>query len=140
MGAETQFRYIVSKNLHRRHLSPGQRALAAAKAIDFYEELAKERQRAAGRFDGRNEDGTPRLQVPEPGPEAENDNYGDSRDQVGQLFDVSGRSVSRAKTILDHGTDKEIEAVEKGEVGLKPIEEKIRERLKGRGTADDQSD
>jgi len=41
-------KYVTSKNLHRRHLSAGQRSLAAAKSINFYRDQAKERQKQAG--------------------------------------------------------------------------------------------
>ena len=68
------------------------------------------------------------------------DDFGKSRDQVGKLFDVSGRSVQAAKTVLEHGTPEEIQSVETGEAALTPTEQRIRERLKGRGAADDQSD
>jgi hypothetical protein len=51
--------YFIRK--YRRHLTAGQRSMAAAKALDFHIEAARERQRAAGRFDGKNEDNTPKL-------------------------------------------------------------------------------
>ncbi len=51
------------KNIYRRHLTTSQRAMVAANAIEFHVAAAKERQREAGRFDGKNEDGTPKLQV-----------------------------------------------------------------------------
>lgn len=51
-----------------------------------------------------------------------------ARDQVGKLFDVSGRSVQAAKTVLEHGTEEEIKSVESGEAALTPTEQKIRER------------
>jgi len=56
--------------------------MAAGEAIYYWAKEAKERQRAAGRFDGRNEDGTPRLQVVEAVPQSEN---GDLRDEYIRL-------------------------------------------------------
>jgi hypothetical protein len=39
--------FVVSKNLHRRHLTEGQRAMVAAKLVLLFEEEARRRQRAA---------------------------------------------------------------------------------------------
>src|SRR5262245_63591014 len=39
---------VVSKNLHRRHLTSAQLALCAARAREFYDLQAKERMRDAG--------------------------------------------------------------------------------------------
>ena len=59
---------------------------------------------------------------------------GRSGDQAGKAFGVSGRSVDRAKYILDHGTTLEKESLEKGKEKLKPLEAKVRERVKNTPT------
>jgi len=138
-GGSDPVTYVVSNNIHRRHLSPGQRAIAAAKAINFWADEAKERQVNAGKEYGRGIE-----KVVEPLPQAiekEDDNEeakdvgddndcGKARDLAGQQFGVSGRSVSSAKFILEHGTDEEIKSIESGKSPLKPVEEKVRERIK----------
>lgn len=45
--------FVMSMNLHRRHLKPGQRAAVGAKLLPLKETEAKERQREAGRRHGR---------------------------------------------------------------------------------------
>lgn len=122
--------YVVSKNIHRRQLTPAQRAVCAAKAISYHAEAAKERQRAAG---GDRKSEEYRKSLVEPVPQAVNEpekpnEETKAREQAGKTFDVSGRSVAGAKYVLEHGTKEEVEALEKGEKPLKPIENKVRER------------
>ena len=47
-GGMDPVEYVVSKNIHRRQLTPTQRATAAAKALNYHSDRAKERQREAG--------------------------------------------------------------------------------------------
>jgi protein gp37 len=113
-GGSDPITYVVSNNIHRRHLSPGQRAIAAAKAINFWAEEAKERQEAGVKIDD--------LSAPV--------RQGRAADQAGEAFGVSGRSVSSAKYILDHGTEEEVTALSSGNAAIKPLEAKVRERVK----------
>ena len=132
-GGMDPVEYVVSKNIHRRHLTPGQRALSAAKAIDYHAEKAKERQRAGGGDHGNQYTGG-KVAVKETFPEAANPNQ-QSRDEAGKLFNVSGRSVSDAKYVLEHGTNEEKKAVESGTTALKPVEKQVRERVNARPKA-----
>ena len=47
-GGSDPIEYVISQNIHRRHLTAGQRSIVAAKAMNFHIEAARERQRVAG--------------------------------------------------------------------------------------------
>jgi len=82
--------FVVSLNLHRRHLTPGQRAMVAADVLPLKEAEARERQEAT-RFGGGNISTTM--------------NKGKARDQAGALVGVNGRYVSEAKRIQEVAPD-----------------------------------
>src|SRR6056297_1388645 len=105
-GGMDPVEYVVSKNIHRRQLTPAQRATAAAKVIGYHAGEAKKKQQAAG-GDTRNK--AELTAVSEPVHEPEN-KHTRADTQAGKLFDVSGRSVAGAKYILDHGTEDEKQA------------------------------
>jgi hypothetical protein len=90
--------FVVSKNLHRRHLNPSQVALIAAEIAD------------AKRGGYRRENERIEISVH---PEM-------TADQAGALMGVSGPMVKRAKTLLKHGTAEEIDAVRQGKGWLRP--------------------
>jgi polyhydroxyalkanoate synthesis regulator phasin len=83
--------YVLSKNLHRRHLTQSQRAMCAA-------EVAKLRRGDVGR--GRPLDGSPDLSI----------------DDAAKAFSVSAPSVKRAKHVADKGDKATGEAVKAGEI------------------------
>lgn len=126
-GGMDPVEYVVSKNIHRRQLTPGQRAVAAAKAMDYHVAEAKERQ-------GKRND--LKTNIVETVPQCdETEKDGKARDAAGRLFNVSGRSVSSAKTILEHGTDEEKQSLESGKSPIKPLEKQVRERIKNKPSA-----
>ena len=129
--------------------------MVAAKALEYHLAEAKERQRASGRFAGKEPDGTPKiaeLQVPAPVQEPEQaalpgmavpapvqeaaqaKHEREATAKAGKAAGVSGRSVASAKYILDHGTEEEIKSVESGKAGLKPVEQQVRARVRRKGT------
>lgn len=76
-------------NLHRRQLTPSQRSMVAAKFRKYYDDQAKERQRAAGGDHSKKA-------VVEKLPQAK------ARDAAGKDFGVSGKSVGvSGKSIRD---------------------------------------
>lgn len=53
----------MGENLHRRHLTVGQKAALACDIEKLYAVEAKQKQIEAGRFEGKNPDGTPKLKL-----------------------------------------------------------------------------
>jgi len=91
--------YVISKNLHRRHLNAGQRAMIAAK-------IAK---RPFG------DQGGTEISIP-------------TIKQAADLLNVNPATVHYAKVVQKEGTPEEIEAVEKGEAAVSTMAKKIRQR------------
>ncbi len=101
--------YVLSLNLHRRHLNPSQLSMVAARAREFYDREAKERMREGGRKGGESK-GKENL----PSPSRENQ----ARDQAGKAVGVSGRSVDYATKVLTHGTPELAKAVDDGRMAV----------------------
>lgn len=113
-GVEPRFRtwdgegslvgYVVSLNLHRRHLSDSQRAMVGARIRPMFEEEARARMLAGKPTD-------PRANLPE-------GDAGRSREQAAAAVQVSPRSVEHASKVLRDGATELVEAVERGEVAV----------------------
>ncbi len=82
--------FVISKNLKRRHLNEGQRAMVAARLATL-----RDGQRQVGQL----------AHVP-------------TQEQASELLNVSQRSIKRARVVLDHGTDELRHAVDRGEVSV----------------------
>lgn len=89
--------YAISKNLHRRHLEPGQRAAIAAEALPMYEAEAKERMLAG--------------KAPDP---SEILRGGKASEQASEQFDVSSRYIEDAKRFKERSPEV-FERVKSGE-------------------------
>ena len=92
--------YVLSLNLHRRHLTPSQASMCAARARELYEQQAKERQ-------GKRND------IKENFPEGQQ-----ARDAAGKAFGVSGKSVDFAKKVIDKGIPELAKAVDEGRMAV----------------------
>lgn len=102
---------IVSENIRRRHLSPGQLAMLAADLEPMY----------AMPMGPKNSRGS--IESVAPGPQTK------ARDLAGAAVGASGRSTSRAKFVQEAAPDLAAR-VRAGEIDLKPAEKEARARLR----------
>jgi len=99
--------YVLSLNLHRRHLSSAQSAMCAARAMEIYERQAKERQQVRkGDQAGASPANLPDLAK------------GDARDKAGKAFGVSGKSVDHATRVIEKGIPELAKAVDEGRMAV----------------------
>jgi len=99
--------YVLSLNLHRRHLTPSQASMCAGRARDIYEREAKERQKVRkGEQAGASVENLPQL------------DSGKARDAAGKAFGVSGKSVDHAKRVLEKGIPELAKAVDSGRIAV----------------------
>lgn len=109
-------RYVLIKNLDRRHLSVQERAMIAATALGEFEKQAKLRQRKAGGAQNavksaKSAYGKKNVSATE--------NHGKSAvDEAGKEFGVSGSSVKKAKCIVEGGSPKVCAAVKEKKLSL----------------------
>ena len=94
--------YVLSLNLHRRHLTPSQASMCSARAREIYEQQAKERQK----LDNLNRENLPDSEK------------GRARDAAGKAFGVSGKSVDFAKKVIDKGIPGLAKAVDEGRMAV----------------------
>src|SRR5215467_15089412 len=104
--------FVVSKNLHRRHLTESQRALVAARLKPLFEEEARQRQVAAL----KRGDKTP---VPENSREREKrGKNGESAQQAAALLNISDYSVRAADRVKKHGAPQLVDALAAGKISV----------------------
>lgn len=110
-GAGTIEAFVVSKNLHRRHLNESQRAMIAAKLATL-RHGSNQHRREEGSIDPSSS-ATPAAPVIA---------------EAARLLNVSGASVKRARVVLDKGTKEEIKSVEEGAAAVSSVARAIKEK------------
>lgn len=108
-GNGSLVQFVVSLNLHRRHLNESQRSMIAARIKPMFEAEAKERQRQAGQEYGRGPEKV-KANLPEPIESRQ------ARDDAAKAVNVSPRSVQSADKVLKQGTPELIQAVDRGNI------------------------
>ncbi|HWQ74509.1 MAG TPA: ParB/RepB/Spo0J family partition protein [Syntrophomonas sp.] len=98
--------FVISLNLHRRHLNESQRSIIAARIKPMFEEAAKKRQQS-GLVQNRSTVSANLQKREEPVHSAE---------QAAKLLNVSTRSAESGSRVLEHGTPELVQAVETGEI------------------------
>jgi len=100
--------YVLSKNLHRRHMTPSQLSMVGDKARAIYDKEAKERQKEHG--------GTAPGKIT--GGKVTISDFGKARDAVGKAVGVSGSLIDRAAKVREKGTPELAKAVEEGRMSV----------------------
>jgi len=108
--------FIVSRNLHRRHLTSSQRAVIALNVLPLLEQEAKERQ--GTRTDLAN--------IPELFPECDR---GESRDHAAVMFQTNPRYISDAARIEEQAPEL-LELIKVGEITIPQANREMTKRNK----------
>jgi len=98
------FKWVISTNLHRRHLTESQRAMVSGRMANL-----KNGQVGNGRKVAPSKDGATTVS------------------EAAAILNVSTKSVERAKSVIDKGSQALIEAVESGSVPVSLAEKLVKE-------------
>lgn len=109
---EDKLAFVVSCNIHRRHLTTSQRASVAAKLMPIYEAQAAKRQKATQPKKGQNVSNQVKENLPEP------ESKGQSRDKAGAAMNVSGKAVDMAAKVHAKAVPEIIDAVDRGDLAV----------------------
>lgn len=115
---ESVSRWIVSHNLHRRHLSPSQRTAVAVEFVAVFAEAAKKRQ-------GQRTDLHEKNFVENLPQSSEGKRRPPATDEAAELFGVSGRSVRDAQYVKNNDPET-FEKVKAGDVAVSRAAKTIR--------------
>jgi ParB-like chromosome segregation protein Spo0J len=104
--------FVLSKNLHRRHLTPSQAGMIGARAREIYERQAKERMKAGKGSDGSGGRGNPSHNC-DGGLDT-----GRASEKAGASVGVSRGTIERASRVLEKGIPELAKAVDAGRISV----------------------
>lgn len=123
--------YVVSRNLHRRHLTASQYGVCAAKAKALFDKAAAARKAAGQKAGGKAKAALAAVKAAKGQKTAENKgdsaiaqncaqadetNGGKSAVKAGEAFGVSENTVLAAEKVLEQGSQQLVDAVEVGDI------------------------
>ena len=121
---EEKLAFVISANIHRRHLDSSQRASVAAKLKPIYEQQAAKRSKATQAKPGQKV-GKGKENFPEPSTTSElwaadhdRKQLGQARDKAGAAMNVSGKLVDMAEKVQKKAVPELVAAVDRGEVAV----------------------
>jgi hypothetical protein len=120
-GVGSPLAFVLSRNLHRRHLVESQRAIIAARAKEMFKEEAAECERAHQFGNASGNAAAWELDKQKPPISSACANLRKPMGADGRaaaLLNVSARSVTMASRVLAAGDEQLIEAVELGEIAV----------------------
>jgi N6-adenosine-specific RNA methylase IME4 len=117
--------YVVSKNIHRRHLDKDARAIAAVRLLPLFEAEAKGRMRAGGRIGADTTNRGLESRGSAPGALPQSQPGGKASAAAASAANVGTRTVERAKRV-DKEAPALAEKVLAGDMSLKQAERQIR--------------
>jgi hypothetical protein len=107
-GSGSLVSFVVSLNLHRRHLDESQRAMVGAKIKPIFEEEARKRKVLAG-GDRKSVSANLREAIPDTAKASE---------RAAVTVNVSSRTIESASRVLEHGAPELQDAVMKGKASV----------------------
>lgn len=119
--------FVVSSNVHRRHMTPSQRAMVAAKILNDprygIREAAEERIREGGRR------GAEVVNSGVASPDATPVNQAKATEQAAALVGASGASTERAVYVMKHGTEDDVKDVLDGKATVAAKKREVQEKM-----------
>lgn len=118
-GGSSVSEFVLAENLYRRQLTAGQKAMVAARSMEYHRQEARKRQHEAHLSRGINDKDTAMVPL----------KSGKAASFAAKSVGVSTGMVEKAVFINKHGTEADILEVATGAVSLKAKHAEIRARL-----------